>query len=537
MLSMASQFLAPTTDMLTASVGVVEMSSDPPRSMMKNGSHWVTGYCNYTLGGEGGNCLSEDRKGSWTGVTDALSCAHLCVACSRCHFISYAASDRDCSWFSQCNMGRLQQETSFFGHRTHRIRTTSGAVLRLDGEHGEALFDSYATPSATQNSSQRDTRRHRAPPSPPQAQSWSDDRDPDSRGPRDSRTTSLATLGRTSPDVAVCMMASEHNTVVAGGSNVAKNMLAPLGPPHPDVFLSVLTDSLGARDPAALARGLPFAVAAVGVIERSVARVAPELTRLPHFPWLRAAVGGNSPGCYPRRLAGAYDVQVYDCVNLFEGNSFLAPVLGRTGSLFELQQAQQCWNWLEGHETRRQQEYKWVVSTRLDFWWLVPHPSLTEMTHRHTEHSSRVWIPTGQDWGGVNDRHAIMGRHAASKYLQRWSAVHSGLVVNMSAHTERPLAGMNSEKFLDLVLTYSGLSVSRYAASQFLTCCDPSVGCFNRDCHTCWLGSRRLQGKYLDELKAALKTARAHALVHPDGVAAHAYNRTLNRCPGRKEGE
>lgn len=150
--------------------------------------------------------------------------------------------------------------------RTHRIRSTNGSVLSVYGEHGQALFESYGTPPpATQNSSQRDTRRHHASPSPPQGQFWPTDSD--SRTPRDSRTTSLSTLGRTSPEVAVCMMASEHDTVVAGGSNVAENMLAPLGPPHPDVFLSVMMDSPGTRDPDALARGLPFAVAAVAVID------------------------------------------------------------------------------------------------------------------------------------------------------------------------------------------------------------------------------------------------------------------------------
>ena len=34
-----------------------------------------------------------------------------------------------------------------------------------------------------------------------------------------------------------------------------------------------------------------------------------------------------------------------------------------------------------------------------------------------------VWIPLSEDYGGVNDRHALMSRAAADSYLSRFEAV------------------------------------------------------------------------------------------------------------------
>ena len=49
-----------------------------------------------------------------------------------------------------------------------------------------------------------------------------------------------------------------------------------------------------------------------------------------------------------------------------------------------------------------------VVFSRLEFWWLRPHPPLRLL------HPSVVWLPSGEDYyGGVNDRHAVLNRSAA----------------------------------------------------------------------------------------------------------------------------
>ena len=48
--------------------------------------------------------------------------------------------------------------------------------------------------------------------------------------------------------------------------------------------------------------------------------------------------------------------------------------------------------------------YDRFVITRSDFVWLCPHPPLVILDRR------AIWVPNGQDWGGVNDRHLVASR-------------------------------------------------------------------------------------------------------------------------------
>ena len=48
--------------------------------------------------------------------------------------------------------------------------------------------------------------------------------------------------------------------------------------------------------------------------------------------------------------------------------------------------------------------YDRFVITRSDFLWLCPHPPLS-ILDRHA-----IWIPDGEDYGGVNDRHLVVSR-------------------------------------------------------------------------------------------------------------------------------
>ena len=80
-----------------------------------------TGYCQNTIAGRVGNCLSG-KKGtvrlpfvnqrSWQAAFSY--CAERCASCERCRYISVSIDWKDCSWFHACNMDALRNEPKGF---------------------------------------------------------------------------------------------------------------------------------------------------------------------------------------------------------------------------------------------------------------------------------------------------------------------------------------------------------------------------------------------------------------------------------------
>jgi len=48
--------------------------------------------------------------------------------------------------------------------------------------------------------------------------------------------------------------------------------------------------------------------------------------------------------------------------------------------------------------------YERFVITRSDFFWLCPHPPLSVLDR------NAIWVPDGENWGGLNDRHLVVSR-------------------------------------------------------------------------------------------------------------------------------
>eukprot|EP00929_Paragymnodinium_shiwhaense_P107905 TRINITY_DN74252_c0_g1_i1.p1 TRINITY_DN74252_c0_g1~~TRINITY_DN74252_c0_g1_i1.p1 ORF type:complete len:460 (+),score=82.09 TRINITY_DN74252_c0_g1_i1:226-1605(+) len=57
--------------------------------------------------------------------------------------------------------------------------------------------------------------------------------------------------------------------------------------------------------------------------------------------------------------------------------------------------------------------YDWIVTSRLDLRWERDHLPLELLT------PDAIWIPEGEDWGGLNDRHAIIPRAAAPDQVEK----------------------------------------------------------------------------------------------------------------------
>ena len=76
--------------------------------------------------------------------------------------------------------------------------------------------------------------------------------------------------------------------------------------------------------------------------------------------------------------------------------------------------------------------YRRIVFSRLEFRWLAPHPPLPLLDPQV------LWVPSGQNVNGVNDRHAVMHRDHAATYFGRWQLLLSDQLlqrINLTVRT------------------------------------------------------------------------------------------------------
>ena len=112
--------------------------------------------------------------------------------------------------------------------------------------------------------------------------------------------------------------------------------------------------------------------------------------------------------------------------------------------------------------------------------WLIPHPSV----HR-LQPSSCVWVPIEEDYGGINDRHALLDRTGASAYLGRWNMLLSGKVLDIAPCMRERQCTQSSERLTAATIIYHNLTVCRFPSAAFLQCCrDAHRGvCYKTACH------------------------------------------------------
>ena len=102
-----------------------------------------------------------------------------------------------------------------------------------------------------------------------------------------------------------------------------------------------------------------------------------------------------------------------------------SPVIGnpKGNTLQELHYQSRCLDLIGAHEAgeRRGVAYERVMFTRLEFEWLADPPPLAML------HPAYLWLPTGEDNEGVNDRHWIANRKDAEKVFRRCAPHRSAL--------------------------------------------------------------------------------------------------------------
>ena len=127
----------------------------------RNGTTHRDGTCGRTAegpsdcsAGSQGNFASGIIYSSWSAAT--ASCVRQCEQCERCSFVSLSLKWRDCSWFSGCADGKLDE--SIVGFRSFKVKQpqrskSCGASPPTQGRHTKIA-------KAPSSSSSRQQRRH-----------------------------------------------------------------------------------------------------------------------------------------------------------------------------------------------------------------------------------------------------------------------------------------------------------------------------------------------------------------------------------------
>ena len=153
--------------------------------------------------------------------------------------------------------------------------------------------------------------------------------------------------------------------------------------------------------------------------------------------------------------------------------NFIAPADRRPGGcLFQYWNRQQCLDVIAAHEAETGRAYDRVMYVRSGLEYRYDHPSLDQLPN------DRVWIPSGEDHTGVNDRSALMSRADAEVYFGLWRSLLDGSALATVRRLKASREGyVNAEKFLQAHLEANGVKIGRYYAVAALRCCSPPELC------------------------------------------------------------
>lgn len=187
--------------------------------------------------------------------------------------------------------------------------------------------------------------------------------------------------------------------------------------------------------------------------------------------------------------------EVLALMEMVEGN-WIGGYRGRDGAvrrgtgLNQMYSLRWCLQMVEQHEAAAEASrgqawsYDWIIKSRLDNVWEVQHLPLQLFSKEF------IWIPEGHDWGGLNDRHALVPRSPSSRralqgpsqvYFNGWSWLTTtkavGTIqdafwnVNMCEDRNRFSAPcLNHESWLWARLGVTHLPVSRFPNTAWSLC-------------------------------------------------------------------
>lgn len=94
--------------------------------------------------------------------------------------------------------------------------------------------------------------------------------------------------------------------------------------------------------------------------------------------------------------------------------------------------------------------YDWFVITRSDYYYDIPHPPLSILSKEH------VWVPNGEHYGGITDRHLVVPREFVEPALDVMSAIIKD-PHGLRAEMQPVMSCWNLERYLALHFNKRGL--------------------------------------------------------------------------------
>ena len=187
------------------------------------------------------------------------------------------------------------------------------------------------------------------------------------------------------------------------------------------------------------------------------------------------------------------DTSPYQCRGLRGGNLVFAPAIGseRLHILHQLHGHRQCLRLIQQRESETGDRYDRVVWSRLEETWLLPHPPLSSLDR------ACAWIPFGEDYRGLNDRHALLPRAAADRYLGRYEALLDGRVMHVSrelrtgASTSCQKRNTSNRRWSITVLPCVAFPLASFSRAASASRCAPAA----TRAHACGAHSRALMAR------------------------------------------
>ena len=264
--------------------------------------------------------------------------------------------------------------------------------------------------------------------------------------------------------------------IMQAGLSVRLGVIEPL---QPDVFvagtLNATHDEVTARGGEPWRRRVANGLSKIGALAPFAAvEVEPQPTAQELRDALKAS--GFLEG-YERQVsgAGAGKLRPSDQDPRLWLPTMLSPALGnpQANTLREFHYQSRCMAMIEAAErgpVRNARLYERVLFTRVENHWLHPHPPLALLS------PSRVWVPAGEDNGGVNDRHWLAPRQMATKLMRRWEALLDGSALR-AIHGTADAAGirprfLSSEMYLRHFAAHHGIGIGRFPMLSYLACCE-----------------------------------------------------------------
>lgn len=146
--------------------------------------------------------------------------------------------------------------------------------------------------------------------------------------------------------------------------------------------------------------------------------------------------------------------------------AWMGPIFGQPGNDIRIYRHEaECVEMLQQREQAFNMRYKWVMRTRTDFLWLVPHPPLSLIN------TGMLWTFDTEAYGGVNTRHAVGGRdEMVAGTLSKMKMLQSGdpLVYKMHSDGKSAEIPQGDEFFSKITLESLSIQVGLIPTPAYL---------------------------------------------------------------------